>query len=556
MTKFWKIILTVTAILAAVVLGTGWYLSIHWKNILDKELRRFVSQGSDSLYTLAYGKISMNLLTGSVGIQNVALLPDTAVYDRLVREQRAPQVIYNAKMSRVQVSGLKIWRYFMDKQVDAGIFTLSEPEITVVQDLRSRDTTPRRSFYASVNELIHDFRIRQVNLTNTRLSYVHIREDSSRKLARFDNLDVRLRDLRIDSMTEKDLSRVLYAQNFDVTLRQWDFRTPDSLYWLHVNNISYNAVERVAEVESVKLEPRYNRAGFDKQKGTQSDRFEVTFNHIRAEGVRLEDLLQQAIFVKSASVDGGELHAYRNRALPYPPGDKYGGFPNQLLDKLKMPLTIDTLKVQGVNISYSEFNPASGETGKIEFHQAGGTFLHITNQDSLIQQNNHCIADVHAILMRTGKLRARFDFTLNDASGAFGVSGQLTDMDGREMNPATRPLGEVGIRSASIREMDFNLRGNERSCSGTFKLLYSDLKIDFLKDVRNAKGKKRKKGLISFLANVMALHNENPSPGKPVRTARPRFERDPKKSFFNLVWKTIYAGIKETVLTDAASGLM
>lgn len=556
MKKSWKIILTVAAILAAVVLGTGWYLSVHWKNILDKELRRYVSQGSDSLYTLAYGKINLNLLTGSVSIQNVALLPDTAVYDRLVKEQRAPQVIYNAKMNRVQVSGLKIWRYFRNKQVDAAGFTLSEPEITVVRDLRSRDTTPRRSFYASMNELIHDFRIRQVNLSNTKLSYVQIGEDSSRRLTRFENLDVRLRDLQIDSMTEKDLSRVLYAQNFDITLQQWDYRTPDSLYWLHVNNISYNAVEKVAEVESVKLEPRYNRADFDKKKGTQTDRFELVFNHIRAEGMRLEDLLQQAIFIKSVSIDGGELHAYRNRAMPYPPGDKYGGFPNQLLAKLKMPLTIDTLKVQGVNLSYSEFNPGSGQTGKIEFHQAGGIFTHITNQDSLIRQNNHCIAELHAILMRTGKLRARFDLTLNDPSGAFGVSGQLRDMDGREMNPATKPLGEVSIRSANIREMDFNFRGNERSCSGTFKLLYSDLKIDFLKDMKTAKGKKRKKGLVSFLANVMALHNENPTPDRPVRMARPRFERHPKKSFFNLIWKTIFTGIKETVLTDAASGLM
>ncbi len=175
-------------------------------------------------------------------------------------------MIYNAKMNRVQVSGLKIWRYFRNKQVDAAGFTLSEPEITVVRDLRSRDTTPRRSFYASMNELIHDFRIRQVNLSNTKLSYVQIGEDSSRRLTRFENLDVRLRDLRDRFHDRKGPSRVLYAQNFDITLQQWDYRTPDSLYWLHVNNISYNAVEKVAEVESVKLEPRYNRADFDEER--------------------------------------------------------------------------------------------------------------------------------------------------------------------------------------------------------------------------------------------------------------------------------------------------
>ncbi|RPD40124.1 hypothetical protein [Chitinophaga barathri] len=556
MKKFWKIILTVAAILAAVVLGTGWYLSIHWKGLMDKELRRYVSEGSDSLYTLAYGKISLNLLTGSVGIENVALLPDSVVYARLVAEQRAPQVIYNTNARRVRVSGLKIWRYFIGKEVDAGAFTLTDPEITIVQDLRSRDTTPKRSFYASINEQIHNFSIGRIDLSNTRLSYIQIREDSSRKITKLENLDVQLRDLQIDSLTEKDLNRVLYAQNFDITLQKWDYRTPDSLYWLHVKNISYNAVERALEVESLELEPRYNKADFDKKIVTQNDRFELTLNHIKGEGIRLEDLLQQAFFIKKASIDGGELHAYRNRNLPYPPGDKYGGFPNQLLDKLQLPLTIDTLKAQGIHITYSELSPQTGETGKIEFHQAGGTFTHITNQDSLVKANNHCTVDLHAILMRTGKLKARFDFILGDKSGAFGVSGQLRDMDGREMNPATKPLGEVSIRSVNIHEMDFEFRGNEKYCSGTLKLLYDDLKIDFLKDMKDNKGKKRKKGLVSFIANLMALHNENPTPDRPVRIAKPRFTRDPKKSFFNLVWKTIFTGIKETVLTDAASGLM
>lgn len=556
MKKFWKIILTVAAILAAVVLGTAWYLNHHWKGIMDKQLRRYVSEGSDSLYTLAYGDIGLNLLTGSVSIKNVALLPDSAVYARLVREERAPQMIYNAKMSHVRVSGLKIWKYFIGKEVDASGFTLEDPEITVVQDLRSRDTTPQKSFYAAMNQLIHNFSIGRIDLANTRLSYVQIREDSSRKITRLDNLSVRLRDLQIDSITEKDLSRVLYAQNFDVSLEKWDYRTPDSLYWLHVKNIAYNAVEKAVTVESVQLEPRYNKADFDKKIVTQNDRFELAFHHIKAEGVTLQNLLRQTIFIRKASIDGGELHAYRNRALPYPPGDKYGGFPNQLLDTLQIPLTIDTLQVQGVHITYTELNPQSGEPGRIEFHQAGGTFTHITNQDSLIARDNHCIVDVHAVLMRTGKLRARFDFVLGSGTGVFGVSGQLTGMDGREMNPATRPLGEVAIRSAAIRQMDFNLKGNERSCSGTLRLLYSDLKIDFLKDMKDAKGKKRKKGLVSFLANLMALHNENPSPDRPVRVAKPRFTRDPKKSFFNLIWKTIYTGIKETVLTDAASGLM
>lgn len=555
MKKTWKIILITAGTLAAILLAGGWYLSVHWKKLLDAELRKYVAEGSDSLYTLAYGKINMNLLTGSVAIDHVALLPDSAVYEKLVAEQRAPEVLYNARLGRVQVTGLRIWRYFLHKEVDATSFRLRDPELTIVHDMRSHDTTPRKNFYQAINKSIRQFNISVIELANTSVNFTQIREDSSRKITRLGNLDVTLRNLVIDSISQNDLSRVLYAQDFTVGLRKWEYRTPDSLYWLRVTDVSYNAVAKKLTVGSLKLDPRYNKAQFDKQIRTQKDRFELTFNKISAEGVHLGHILQQQAIISKASIDGGSLHVYRNRGLPMPPGDKYGQFPNQLLMKLEMPLQIEALTAQGVNVTYSEVNPKNGETGVIEFHQAGGTFRHISNIDSSVKKNPHATIDLHAILMRTGKLRAHFDFTLGSTTGVFAVSGKLNDMDGKDMNPATRPLGEVAIRSARIREMEFNIRGNERSAAGTLTMKYDDLKIEMLKDVE-AKGKKRKKGLISLIANLMALHNENPSPGQPLRVAKPRFARDPQKSFFNLVWKTIFTGIKETVLTDIGAGAL
>ncbi|WP_109696425.1 AsmA family protein [Chitinophaga deserti] len=555
MKKSWKIILISAGTLTAILLITGWYLSSHWKSLLDKELRRYVAEGSDSLYTLAYGKISLNLLTGSVAIQHVALIPDSAVYEKLVKEHRAPEVLYNAKLGRVQVTGFKIWRYFLHKEVDATSFRLRDPELVIIHDMRSQDTTPRRSFYESVSRSIRQFRIGEIELANTSLAFTQIRKDSSRKITKLGNLDVVLRNLAIDSITQNDLSRVLYAQDFTVSLKKWEYRTPDSLYWLRLSDISFNAVAKKLAVGSVRLDPRYNKAQFDKQIGTQKDRFQLAFNNLTAEGIHLGHILQQQAIIRKANIDGGELNVYRNRGLPMPPGNKYGQFPNQLLMKLEMPLRIDTLTAQGVNVTYAEVNPKNGQTGEIAFHQAGGTFRHISNIDSMVAKHPHATVDLHAILMRTGKLRAHFDFTLNSAQGAFGVSGKLNDMDGKEMNPATRAMGDVAIRSARIQEMEFNIRGNERSAAGTLTLKYDDLKIEMLKDIE-AKGKKRKKGLVSLIANLMVLHNENPSRGQPLRVAKPQFTRDPQKSFFNLVWKTIFTGIKQTVLTDVASGAL
>lgn len=554
MKRTWKIILTAGAILVVAVIGTGWYLNMHWKGVLDKELRRYVAESSDSLYTLAYGKIDLNLLTGSLAIQHVALVPDSSVYQRLVQEKRAPSTLYNASMSQLRISRMKLWRYFIGKQVDAGSLIISDPEIVITEDRRSVDTGQQRSFYEAINKNIRSFDIGQISLQQTRLIYTQIGEDSSKQVTRLENLDVQIRGLQIDSISQKDPTRFLYARNFDINLDKWDYRTPDSLYWLHVNKISFHAIERSLDIGEVRLDPRYSREEFDKKIAYQHDRYELSFRNIRLEGLPRVRLLQKKILVNKVFINGGQFHAYRNRGIPMPPGDKYGQFPNQLLAKLEIPLRIDTLTASNVDVSYTELNPENGQLGKIQFQRAGGTFRHITNIDSLVARNSHCVADLHAILMQSGKIKAHFDFKLGAEDGAFAVSGQLNDMDGREFNPASKPLGMLEIRSARINQMDFSFLGNERSAGGTLKFRYSNLRIAMLKEEKDGKGSGRK-GLASLLANIMAIHNENPSPGEALRVVKPRFTRDPKKSFFNLIWKTIFVGIKQTVGTEMLANM-
>ena len=96
-----------------------------------------------------------------------------------------------------------------------------------------------------------------------------------------------------------------------------------------------------------------------------------------------------------------------------------------------------------------------------------------------------------------------------------------------------------------LKSVDFNISANQNGSSGTVKFLYNDLKVNLLKEADN--GEKEKKGLLSFLANTVLIKNDNPTPGEAIRTANITFSRVPQASFFNLMWKSIFTGIRETV---------
>jgi hypothetical protein len=112
-------------------------------------------------------------------------------------------------------------------------------------------------------------------------------------------------------------------------------------------------------------------------------------------------------------------------------------------------------------------------------------------------------------------------------------------------NNLTKPLALMMINSGNVNRLEFNLTGNNYNSTGTVLLLYDDLKVKLLKPGEDGK-EFETKGLASLLANV-AIKNSNPVRNKPARVANVSIPRNDSKSMFNLLWKTIFAGVIKTV---------
>ena len=100
------------------------------------------------------------------------------------------------------------------------------------------------------------------------------------------------------------------------------------------------------------------------------------------------------------------------------------------------------------------------------------------------------------------------------------------------------------LNTGKINSLDFHFKGNNTGAKGDFTMKYEDLKVDILKRDKNT-NEVRKRGLASLAANVIVKNNNPDSRG--LRQVTPSYKRNIYKSFFNLVWKMIFTGMKETV---------
>jgi hypothetical protein len=209
-----------------------------------------------------------------------------------------------------------------------------------------------------------------------------------------------------------------------------------------------------------------------------------------------------------------------------------------------MPINISTATLKNAYIEYKENEIASDSIGVVSFTNSKLNITNITNVPSAIKNNNALNISFESNILNAIPINGNFKFLLNSNHGNFVANGHIAAFDASILNKVSIPMALISVNSGKINSIDFNFKGSDTSAGGDFVMKYEDLKVEVLKRDKNTKEVK-KRSFASLAANLV-VKNSNPA-NSGLRKATPKYQRDIHKSFFNLVWKTVFTGIKETV---------
>jgi hypothetical protein len=506
---------------------------------------------SDSLYRLEFDSLDADVLQSRLTIWNIRLLPDTITTDRLKRSGKLPADIFKLGLDKFVIDGLDLKDFVSAKNIDFNIIYFKEPKLEIFHR-KKPDTTHGEKLatvYHNISTQMNSISLKNLVLQDAQVLHYNLRQDSIYKTTEFKKVNVQLKDILIDSVTQYDTTRFLYAKDANISLTDQEFRTPDSLYKIKLDSVVVNAAKKTADIKGINVEPRYGRQAFQKKLSHIKERYEGKFPGIFFSNIDWWGIISSESFTADKLViNNSSLKIFLDRRLPPFTGSKVGNYPQQLLMKLNIPVYIKTISVSNFNLTYEEFNPTSDKPGEITFNNINGTISNVTNDAARIKTNSSMNIESSGRLMNSVPIKAAFTFNLKKAKeGAFEVKVHLDETDGRLLNTAAEPLGLFSIEKGKIKSIDTDISGTNYKGSGTITFLYDDLKISALKNDDNDL---KKRGLITFIANSFILSESNPKKQK-VRTETAVYNRNVHMSFFNVIWKTILIGILKTVGYDS-----
>jgi hypothetical protein len=521
----------------------GWNM-FKYKFIKGK-VKEAVYEKTHGLYTIRFDKMDLDETAGYLYVTNLKIIPDTAKFRQMVEDKKNPALLLELSIPELKIAGVKTPQAMLNKKVNGRKLEISNATVVFYYARAHPDTSADAVKEEMYQQLLGDLKEIQadtVEVTNVSLSFIDIR--NNKKTIEASNISVHLKDVLIDSLHSNDSSRFFFAKKVQVSGDKGLVKNKAGTYFYHFNNFNFTSEGGVFSIQSVQIEPQLTEGKFAAFSKLQNDRFNASFSNITLKNINLARLMLSDVIADTLSIKESNFKVYRDLSYPRDKIVRVGTFPQQLLMEMPFTLSLKKIIVGDAFIEYKEKNPKSDYNGKVQFTHANAIITNITNDPGRIKAGNNCVLNFNARFLDMAPVHVRLNMILNNAKGRFTFSGLMNGFEANKLNVLMEPMGLARIEKGVVNRVDFNFTGDNYGSDGKVTLLYDDLKLTLLKK-DSAENKLKKKALASFVANLV-VKNANPLRKQPVRVSTVHYVHDTNRSFFNLMWKSLYTGVKQT----------
>lgn len=553
------------------------------ENRIEQALVREVDQRTAGLYHLQVERTTLGLIKRSVTLEKICLIADTT---RLISQGESHFI---SQINIAQLTATKIdWqKNASDLMLSCNQFTLRDPiihifrygKVTKMPDNQntnpvhkinpngirsetehtnntttssqqlinknprsnSQTSTPSqiglpRQTFTPANE-----RVKIVNLILTNGAIYEYETDGEKSNLHVTNgISFETGAIAID-LTSDTANTHLSRRNLTANIVGIQYTFQNKENQLRLDTLYINTTKRFIRTTGLQLIPQLPQSDYAELSQNHSDWTKIQTSTTIWTGIDFTAFMKErSIVIDTITIQHAEINSYKNRQIAQPQREKQ--LLNQTLRHLPIALDIRCIQFGPLDVVYQELTPEGVQPGKLTVTNLTGECLGLSNRPA--QNQSFLTIRSTGKLMGLANLQTTINFSLQDTSEQFTVNGQLGSLAMNQLNTLTEPLANLSIQNGRIDTLIFNITGNKHSSAVDLKLLYNGLEIELIKD---HDGQIRQRRLLSEAINDWILYSSNPQYGR-TRIGTGSTDRDPYKSQFNYLWKSLWPGLKSMLI--------
>lgn len=486
-------------------------------------------------------KVEQATIRSGNGIMNLSRLVYNAPQkfvelENFIQSDSTTKPVVN--VNKVRIAGISTDAFIVQQKIKADSLTTASGYVRLVRKKTQRKTDINETIELD-NTVFNEAQVDNIILGKTKIEIFDNQRSAAPPIT-INNVEFKASGIQ-KLQSGIPVKNLISQSSWQLSGDGFSFLTNNKIYKISVGDFSVDNRKSLAKLNYINFKPQLTEQEYVRTLRFQHDLYDMQFNNISLSGFDIKRLIESGEIIAQQLQLEPELAVFNDRTVTPSTASKVGNYPQQMLQKLNIPVYVGNLIVKNGRVHYKERGAVSKQSGVVKFEKINATVSNLTNMPEFIGRQPNLLLKAKCSFMGITPLSTTWTLPLNSSKGNFEVKGNIGAFHAPALNEIIEPLGMASIRSGEVKSLAFNLTGDDLQARGPVILKYTDLQIDMLKKEEN---ELNKKGLMSVLANLL-MKNSNPRNGK-LKEADAAFERIQTKSFFNLIWKTIFDGVKKT----------
>lgn len=499
-------------------------------------------------YLVTFGDLRLARMLNGVQVTNLEVSLDSTAAVNMAE----PAVVRGAYLRSVSVTGLRLVPLLRGEGIYVASIEIEGPSVSL--DFPAQGDTREQSAKADsgfeMDAASTRFRsprttLRRIRLRNGSVDLTRV-TDRGVLASLLRDLDVTLTDITIDSVSLANPvgalanSRVTLA--FDTVYHVLD----DSLYFVAAMDVRADSRDSVVEIGAIRFIPTLEAAPFFGRLRKRADRLNATAGPIRIEGLDFANYLrEEAVRVRLVAVDSLNLHVYSDVALDWGPKARPCRY-HESYAEIPIPFVIDTVRLNGGSIRYSELARGSKRPGELTFEGVHGIVANLTNDPDRMTVATPAVAHVAGSLYGEGPVSATVRYPLLSPRLDFDVEVSLGSMSMLPANRFATNVTGLEVKGGRIDSLWVEIESRDGKAAGRVHIRYRDL--DFRMLDRNTGKEMAWHAVLGFLGNAVVRSSNPGKPGDEPRDGRIDYAcGDRDMVFFEFLVHSLVSGLKRVV---------
>lgn len=228
--------------------------------VLKNYLQEKIHYKTQGLYRIDFDRISVELGSRRVSLDNFKLIPDTIVYNRLLKKGRAKSAIYQISTSSIELWGTGFYNLFFKRYFKVKELIIRNPVVDLKKIPKTdKNRSKNRDFihedlFPMVKPYFDKLELRSIVLENGKF-HLNLEKDSLRTTTHYGFVSVQLSDFYLDEKVYLQKERLFYSSDIQISLSDYRIKLADGVHVLMADSLFVSTRESVLKIKSLRIRP-------------------------------------------------------------------------------------------------------------------------------------------------------------------------------------------------------------------------------------------------------------------------------------------------------------